>query len=459
MTGNPAAGSRSRARVRLLDLLPLFLAALAEAAWIAVVYALLQAAVRAPEVLGLPGLLAATLLGVWAVRAIAPRAGTRWPGVATGLVCGAAIVGWLAGPNVASTLASGQIVEALRLHPGGFLAGLAVLRGIAHSSAEGSEAALDRLVTVGTPALVLPLLLGGAFVEPWRSTFYASAVLDIAVFLVAGMLGLAISRSVSMGLAAGFDWRRNRAWLGMLGAGVVVVAAVALSGSSAVETVVRLVVTLAVLPLLVVGFFAGLPHVSRRDILVVLFALLAVIAVATVVSQLGTGPGTGLGGGGGIVGGEIDDRPTILASILLVIGAVLLVLVLIGAWMRTSRRPEDGDVPEERMIDFGEASTEASAPRRRRRQRGAGPVDAPTAYVALLRDLEREDLLRRDPAESPAEHARRLRRDGRGALGLDLLAADYELARFGEIGLTAAEHRRGIARWRRLRRILPAARI
>jgi MFS family permease len=441
-------------RERLFDLVPLALAALAEAAWVGVVYALLQAAVHEPESLGLAGLLVATLLGMWAVRWIAPRVGPRWPTVATALVCAVGVLGWLLAPGVLEAIAAGRILAAIELHPGGFLAGLAVLRGIAHRSAEGSELALNRLVTVGTPLLVVPLLLGGAISEPWRTDFFASAVIDIAVFLVAGMLGLALARSVSLGLSAGFDWRRNRVWLVALVASVIVVAAIALSGSTTVETAVRLLVTLTVVPLLLVGLIAGLPRISKRDVIVLLFVLLAVVVVATILSRLGIESPPSSGGGSGPVGGETDQGPTILAGILMVIGAVVLVLFLIGAWMRTSRRTPDSDVAEERVIDYGETELEPTTRRRWRRRRRAGPVDAPTAYLALLNDLERDEDLRRDPAETPAEHARRLRAERRGAVGLDLLAADYELARFAGVRLTAAENRRGIARWRRLRRAM-----
>jgi hypothetical protein len=55
-------------------------------------------------------------------------------------------------------------------------------------------------------------------------------------------------------------------------------------------------------------------------------------------------------------------------------------------------------------------------------------------------------------SETPAAHARRLRDEGRGDLGLELLVADYELDRFGGVSLTPNEERRAIARWRRLRR-------
>jgi hypothetical protein len=59
------------------------------------------------------------------------------------------------------------------------------------------------------------------------------------------------------------------------------------------------------------------------------------------------------------------------------------------------------------------------------------------------------------PAESPAEHAARLRASGTSGspgLALDLLAADYELVTFARVHLSEREERRAISRWRRLRR-------
>ena len=62
--------------------------------------------------------------------------------------------------------------------------------------------------------------------------------------------------------------------------------------------------------------------------------------------------------------------------------------------------------------------------------------------------------MRREPGETPAEHAARLRGTGWGTLALDLLAADYGLVRFGGATLTEAEDRRGIRRASLLRRRL-----
>jgi hypothetical protein len=111
-------------------------------------------------------------------------------------------------------------------------------------------------------------------------------------------------------------------------------------------------------------------------------------------------------------------------------------------------------VEETRTVDRDRSSSDAPQHRRRRFVRTSDPRGAAEAYVALMTDLERRPQVRRDPAETPAEHAARLRDDGRVELPLDLLAADYALARYGGIALSAQEDRRGVGRWRVLRRRL-----
>jgi hypothetical protein len=68
--------------------------------------------------------------------------------------------------------------------------------------------------------------------------------------------------------------------------------------------------------------------------------------------------------------------------------------------------------------------------------------------------------LERQSDETPAEHAHRLRGVDRGRplqAAVGLLAADYELARFGGATLTPGEHRRALARWRRVRDLVRRA--
>ena len=86
-----------------------------------------------------------------------------------------------------------------------------------------------------------------------------------------------------------------------------------------------------------------------------------------------------------------------------------------------------------------------------RRARSGAPVDAAGAYRAALEALATDPFTRRAPGETPIFHARRLRGDGAGGLGLELLAADYQLVRFGGIGLSGAEERRAMMRWRLIR--------
>jgi hypothetical protein len=141
--------------------------------------------------------------------------------------------------------------------------------------------------------------------------------------------------------------------------------------------------------------------------------------------------------------------------------AVAAILVLAAAWMRRQRPDDDEDVFETRTID---RNVGPMPPRRRPRpwRRTVRPSDAVAAYLALLRDLRPHEELNRRPAETPAEHARRLRDelDGLAAsdrLAVSLLAADYALDRFGGVGLPSREHRRAVRRWWRLRRQLPNA--
>ena len=135
--------------------------------------------------------------------------------------------------------------------------------------------------------------------------------------------------------------------------------------------------------------------------------------------------------------------------------AVVAVIVLITLWMLRPR--VDADVEDEdRWIDHGDetdrerlaAATPRVAPGRRR------PADAVAAYRELLEDLAPRPGVRREDGETPAEHAGRLRDAGSGALGLDLLAADYGLVRFGGVRLSDAEERRAVRRASILRRLL-----
>jgi hypothetical protein len=147
---------------------------------------------------------------------------------------------------------------------------------------------------------------------------------------------------------------------------------------------------------------------------------------------------------------------TISLGGLLLIAAVVSILILAGVWLQRTRPPES-DLVEWRTIDRGE---ETPVPRRRRRRFGRRPepIGAAAAYVALIHDIDGHADVRRRLAETPAEHAARLRSDGRAPLSLDLLAADYALARYGGVDLPPREDVKAVSRWRSLRRRLRSPR-
>ena len=83
--------------------------------------------------------------------------------------------------------------------------------------------------------------------------------------------------------------------------------------------------------------------------------------------------------------------------------------------------------------------------------RAAAPGSASQAYLAFLADLEPLPELRREPAEPPASHSRRLRETGLADPGAARLAADYQLEQYARRSLGAPETNRALGRWRRLR--------
>ncbi|HYM84256.1 MAG TPA: DUF4129 domain-containing protein [Candidatus Dormibacteraeota bacterium] len=442
---------------RLLDAAPDVLAVIAEGAWVAAVYALVQVAARGPLPLGPIQLAVAAAAGLLVARRAGPVLGDRWPRTALTLVGVAAVVGWLAEPSAVAALLRLDPEGALRAHPGGIVAGLAFLRGFAYAARTGSEEVLERSLQLGLPGLAVPVLLTGMLQEPWRSLGLERELVAAVVFLVAATVGVALGRVAGMARATSFDWRRNRAWLALVGLLAVGVVAAAVPASLALAPALRTALAALVAPLILHGAVAGVTQVRLRHVLslLVLGGWLFLMAALFSTGKLLSPSEDGRQGFGGLTGG---DSPIVNAAggILIVLVLVVGILVLARIWMRDATRPMGGDVVEERTIDRGGEAGETfrtSGRRRAARQRHA-PVDATGAYVSLLEELAERPSVRRGPGESPAEHARRLRDGGLGAPGLDLLAADYQLARFAGRRLTPHEERRAIARWSRLRRTL-----
>ncbi|MFL5643141.1 MAG: DUF4129 domain-containing protein, partial [Chloroflexota bacterium] len=216
------------------------------------------------------------------------------------------------------------------------------------------------------------------------------------------------------------------------------------------------IISVALFPLLLLGMATGLDRFMRRLVLSIGLIALAVIVIGQLFARRFT-PGSETETAQATIQDDTANQiMTIGLGTLMVVGMIVAVVVLAAIWMRRSVAPPD-DVEETRTID---ASRLPERIRRRSRWTGlrTSPRTAVEAYVALVDDLERRPDARREVGETPAAHAARMRGSGRSGLGLDLLAADYGLARFGDVALSDREDARGVERWRRLRRSLVRSR-
>ncbi len=234
---------------------------------------------------------------------------------------------------------------------------------------------------------------------------------------------------------------------------VVATSVLAILASSIAAPAVAFLVGAAIGPLLVIAVVIGFNRGTLRVLAIAVVAAVVFVALRNLFAGSGA---LSIDLGGGAPSEIAETAPgeavAVGSGLLLVVAAIALIL-LARLWMRRLPPVED-DVRETRMIDRGDEPSRRRLPGRRRR---ADPVDAVSAYLALVDDLADRPSVRREPAETPGEHARRLRDHGGDAaatFGLDLLAADYALARFGGVRLSEREDRRAVARWRALRRQL-----
>lgn len=453
----PIAGTGPRLAWAAIELAPVGLVVIAEAAWISVVAGLVQEFnLRGPE-MGIPILAVFVLAGIAAARLLGRRLGRRWPATALGLIVVASLLGCLAAAGSRAALADG-LGPAIAAHPGGLLAGLALLRGMAHARLPLAESTVAHLLGVGVPGLAIAAIVGGVIVDPFRARFLADALDAAVVFVVASILALALVRLTSIGRDAGFDWRRNPVWLGLmiLMLAVAILAAVPLS--TVAGTAIETLIAIAIGPLLVAGLVIGFNRTARRIVTIILVGGGAVYLLVVLFGGNGREPEPPPAAlPGEVEPSVVDQLLTVSVGGILLLVAVALILALAAVWMRRTQPPDADLVRETRSIDRG--SDGPSRPRRRLRLpgRGSAPTTAVEAYLALDRDLARHPTVRREPAETPAEHAARMRLAGHDELALDLLAADYAIARFGGERLTPGEDRRGVARWQRLRTVLARA--
>jgi hypothetical protein len=335
------------------------------------------------------------------------------------------------------------------------MAGLALLRGFAHARLPLLEGTIARLLGLGVPGLAACAIVGGVIVEPFRGRFLADALSASIVFILSGTLALALTRLTSIGGDAGFDWRRNPTWLVMTIALLVVAVVVAIPLSVVAGTALQALFAIAVGPLLVLGLLTGLDRTTRRILALVFAAGIVLLVLMRIFGGSPSSPNPAPGAAAGQGRPSVADQVmTISLGGLLLVAAVIGILILAAIWLERTRPPAEDLVEETRTIDRGAGEATPRRPRRRGFGRGATPADAAGAYVALVRDLDDHPAVRRVAGETPAEHAARLRSAGLSPLSLDLLAADYALARYAGVRLPPREDRRAVRRWRWLRVLL-----
>jgi hypothetical protein len=430
----------ARLPVPLLD-------AVVEGAWPAVWYAGIEIALgrgqgHLPWPIFMVAAGAGVLIGRMHFRSPAPL-------VIAALLAGGA--GWLAAPEARDALASGGPGAGVPIHAAGWILGLALARGARHDDPAQDDLAVSALLRGGMALLVVPWLAASAAGSASRTTFVDQALPPSLLFICGGLLAVGISRLQALGRESGWDWRQNRAWWALLGIVVLVFAMLALFAGLVLGRPVDSILSAVLQPVVVAGSYVVL------GVIVVLSGI-----VAIPLSALGnllhgsqpllppTPPPSALPGSPGpAVGPEVGGILVLVIVLLFVAAGVALAL-----FQRASWRPPDLEKPQERehrSFVLPRLSVPLPRPHLRWPARVRPPTSASAAYAAALSELERMPSLARDPGESPAAHSRRLQTDGVTLLALWRLAADYQLERFAGLRLAAAETRRALRRWARVR--------
>lgn len=427
--------------------------AVAEGGWITVVYAAIAAVLRDVPAIGPFEL--ALLVGAglaWSRR-------RRWEGEWVGrigltvMVILAGAIGWLLAPETRTLLLAGEPIAAIRTHPEGWIAALAVVRGAGYADPTDDEWRADILLRWVLPLMAVPWLVGGLLSGILVAPFTAAAFVGTVALGVAGFVALGIARLETVRRTSGSDWRQNRSWLLLVVGVAVVLVLVAIPAGALLGVPLATIVSALLAPM-------------RLVFVLLLLAATPLILLAGVLSeQLSTILPDGLDFSflgellSRTIGGGPTDPPDLPALIFFGVAGILLVLELgflgIVAWLRWQEhkrmRAVMDDRFEERQIVLPDAS---AAPRRaaaRRRRGSRGDDDPVAAYLSALDALARDGRWTRGSTETPLMHAARLWPAGPP---MGRLAAAYALVRYGERQPSSGERRRGRGRLAAIHRAL-----
>jgi len=210
------------------------------------------------------------------------------------------------------------------------------------------------------------------------------------------------------------------------------------------------------------AFLAGVLSIPLQIVVGLLTAVLSPFAggVGDFLDQIGHALGNTIGRPR-----TFESSPVSMAlGILLIVFVVLvnaLAIYFFVRWLllrRNTVAPETDPLapPMERAIVRPSRDPRPAAGRPRFGRR-AQARDAVSAYLAALAELDSRSQYARLPSETPAAHARRVRLMGMpGGAELSRLAADYQLARYGDVDINQPEDRRAVVRFERLRKLIRA---
>jgi hypothetical protein len=386
--------------------------------------------------------------------------GVNWDR-ALALLCG--VAGWLADSAARDVLVTmHDPLAALQIHPAGWLLGVAVLLGAIHQKPELESQVAPRAVTLAFPVLAVSLLLHAGSSD----AFGASGFIGSVVCIAAGLLAIGQARMRELD-ALGSVTRGGQTWPALATA-VVVVAMLAIPIALLATTSGRDSAVSILGPVADGGkAVAGATGSAVNWLGGVLFGWLPNTSMAPVPTSMPTSmpSSTPIPPSAG----SSMSLPSIPGlDVFARIGLAILVILLLIRFRRVipgrPTAPPPSQLSEERYRDPRRLRLSLHLPRPTflphialRRSR---PTTAAAAYLALLDDLAHRGDLARSPAETPRDHVRRTAALGLPHLPLGLLAADYELAVYGQVDITSRETRRALGRWKRLRKLarrLPSA--
>jgi hypothetical protein len=334
------------------------------------------------------------------------------------------------------------------------LLALAVLRGAAHGDRASGDRAIDLLMRASPVLIGAGWILGIGISGPARPPFEAGAFVSTILFIITGTLGLGSARLLASAISSGHDQEVARAWLMLVLLVVITVVLVALPIASLLGVPLAGSITDALIGagLLVAGVILGV----AGAVTAILGSLLGALGSAPAPTPAPVGspppgvpqpvplPASGVGTGTDLVG------PVLFLALVVIL--VLVAWYLAVRWQGKPERPTPPlAVTETRSISLAVSLGLPTLGIGSRLRRIRSPRDAIEAYLQLLEHWSTKRVLARRPSETPAAHARRLRSEGHGELSFDLLVADVELSRFGDVHLGAREEERAIARWKSLR--------